>query len=220
MELILLERVEKLGQMGDVVKVKPGFARNFLLPQGKALRATDANRKRFETERAQLEAQNLERKQEAGSVAEKMADLSVVIIRAASESGQLYGSVSGRDIAEAVSEAGVTVTRTQIIIDRPIKTLGIYSQTIRLHPEVTVDVSVNVAQSAEEAEAQAERVARGEPALLTAALADQQEAAEIAAEHAAAMAAVAAEVEAEEEADAAAEAPDASEAGEDEKPAD
>ncbi|MDJ0685599.1 MAG: 50S ribosomal protein L9 [Alphaproteobacteria bacterium] len=219
MELILLERVEKLGQMGDVVKVKPGFARNFLLPQGKALRATEANRKRFETERAQLEAQNLERKQEADSVAEKMADMSVVIIRAASESGQLYGSVNGRDIAEAVSDAGVSVTRTQVVIDRPIKTLGIFDQTIRLHPEVSVAISINVAQSAEEAEAQADRVARGEPALLTAALADQQEAAEIAAEHAAAMAAVAAEVEAEEEAAAAEEAGADGEAEEGDKPA-
>lgn len=219
MELILLERVEKLGQMGDVVKVKPGFARNFLLPQGKALRATEANRKRFETERAQLEAQNLERKQEADSVAEKMTDMTVVIIRAASESGQLYGSVNGRDIAEAVSDAGVSVTRTQVVIDRPIKTLGIFDQTIRLHPEVSVAISINVAQSAEEAEAQAERVARGEPALLTAALADQQEAAEIAAEHAAAMAAVAAEVEAEEEAAAAEDAAADGEAEEGDKPA-
>ncbi len=219
MELILLERVEKLGQMGDVVKVKPGFARNFLLPQGKALRATEANRKRFETERAQLEAQNLERKQEADSVAEKMADMTVVIIRAASESGQLYGSVNGRDIAEAVSDAGVSVTRTQVVIDRPIKTLGIFDQTIRLHPEVSVAISINVAQSAEEAEAQADRVARGEPALLTAALADQQEAAEIAAEHAAAMAAVAAEVEAEEEAAAAEDAASDGDAEEGEKPA-
>ncbi len=217
MQVILLERVENLGQMGDVVTVKPGYARNYLLPQRKALRATDENRTRFETERAQLETQNLERKSEAEDVGGRLEGVSITLIRAASESGQLYGSVNGRDIAEAVSDAGVSVTRTQVVIDRPIKTLGIFDQTIRLHPEVSVAISINVAQSAEEAEAQAERVARGEPALLTAALADQQEAAEIAAEHAAAMAAVAAEVEAEEEAAAAEDAASDGDAEEGEK---
>ncbi len=198
MQIILLERVEKLGQMGDQVSVKPGFARNFLLPQGKALRATPDNIKRFETERAQLEAQNLERRQEAEAVAGKMADLSVVIIRAASEAGHLYGSVNARDVSEVVTTAGFTVTRGQIVLDKPIKTLGIFDVRIRLHPEVTVVVKVNVAQSEEEAEAQAERVARGEPAVMTAALLDQQEAAQIAAEHAESMAEAAAENEAEE----------------------
>ena len=202
MQIILLERVEKLGQMGDQVNVKPGFARNYLLPQGKALRATPDNIKRFETERAQLEAQNLERRKEAEAVAEKMADLSVVIIRAASEAGHLYGSVNARDIAEAVTAGGFTVTRGQIVLDKPIKTLGIFDLRIRLHPEVTEVVKVNVAQSEEEAEAQADRVARGEPAVMTAALLDQQEAAQIAAEHAEAMAEAAAANEAAEEAEA------------------
>lgn len=210
MQLILLERVEKLGQMGDLVTVKPGFARNFLLPQGKALRATEANKKRFDAERTQLEAQNLERRQEAEQVADKMAGLSVVIIRAASEAGQLYGSVNGRDIADAVTESGVSILKGQIVIDRPIKTLGIFDQVIRLHPEVTATISINVAQSQEEAEAQAERVARGQPALLTAAMEDQQEAARIAAEQAEAMAAVAAEVAAEEAEEAEEEASEAS----------
>ena len=182
MQIILLERVEKLGQMGDQVNVKPGFARNYLLPQGKALRATPDNVKRFETERAQLEAQNLERRKEAEAIGAKMADLSVIIIRAASEAGHLYGSVNARDIADAVTAGGFTVTRGQIILDKPIKTLGIFDLRIRLHPEVTEVVKVNVAQSEEEAQAQADRVARGEPALLTAALQDQQEAAQIAAE--------------------------------------
>lgn len=211
MQIILLERVEKLGQMGDQVNVKPGFARNYLLPQGKALRATPDNVKRFETERAQLEAQNLERRKEAEAIGAKMADLSVIIIRAASEAGHLYGSVNARDIADAVTAGGFTVTRGQIILDKPIKTLGIFDLRIRLHPEVTEVVKVNVAQSEEEAQAQADRVARGEPALLTAALQDQQEAAQIAAEHAEAMAEAAAANEAAEEADASEEAPEGNE---------
>ena len=202
MQVILLERVEKLGQMGDQVKVKPGFARNFLLPQGKALRATAENVQRFESERAQLEAQNLERRAEAEAVATKMDELTVVIIRAASEAGQLYGSVNARDIAEAVTADGFTVGRSQVILDKPIKTLGIFDVRVRLHPEVTQIVKVNVAQSEEEAEAQAERVARGEPAVMTAALLDQQEAARIAEEQSAAMAEAAAENAAEEEEDA------------------
>ncbi len=201
MQIILLERVEKLGQMGDTVSVKPGYARNFLLPKGKALRATAENLKRFEDNRAQLEAQNLERRGEAEAVAEKMGDLSVVIIRAASESGQLYGSVNARDIAEAVTEAGSTVSRGQVIMEKPIKTLGIFDYRIRLHPEVTVSVAINVAQSQDEAIAQADRVAQGLPAVLSAAALDQQEAAEIAAEQADAIAAAAEEVAAEEEAE-------------------
>jgi len=202
MQIILLERVEKLGQMGDQVKVKPGFARNYLLPQGKALRATPDNIKRFETERSQLEAQNLERRKEAEAVAEKMAALSVVIIRAASEAGHLYGSVNARDIADSVTDGGFTVTRGQVVLDKPIKTLGIFDLRIRLHPEVTQVVKVNVAQTEDEAQAQADRVARGEPAVLTAALLDQQEAAQIAAEHAEAMAEAAAANEAADEAEA------------------
>ena len=201
MQVILLERVEKLGQMGDQVTVKPGFARNFLLPQGKALRATPQNIERFETERAQLEAQNLERRTEAEAVAAKMDDLTVVIIRAASESGQLYGSVNARDISDAVTEAGFTVSRSQVVLDKPIKTLGIFDLRVRLHPEVTQIVKINVAQSEEEAQAQADRVARGEPAVLTAALLDQQEAARIAEEQSAAMAEAAAENAAAEEAE-------------------
>lgn len=167
MEVILLERVERLGQMGDVVTVKPGYARNYLLPQKKALRATDANRARFETDRAQLEAQNLERKSEADAVSTKLDGVSVVLIRAASDSGQLYGSVTARDIATSLTEAGYTVSRNQVLMERPVKTLGIFDFRIRLHPEVTSTVSVNVAKSEEEAEAQADRVARGLPALQT-----------------------------------------------------
>jgi len=172
MEVILLERVERLGQMGDVVTVKPGYARNYLLPQKKALRATEANRARFETERTQLEAQNLERKSEADSVAGRLDGVSVVLIRAASDSGQLYGSVTARDIATGLTEAGYTVTRNQVLMERPVKTLGIFEFRIRLHPEVTSTISINVAKSEEEASAQADRVARGLPALQT--LAEQE----------------------------------------------
>ncbi len=154
MEVILLERVEKLGQMGDVVSVKDGFARNFLLPQKKALRATANNKAAFEADRARLEAENLERKTEAEKVATAMADVKVVMIRAAGESGQLYGSVSSRDIAEAVAEAGVTISRSQVVLDRAIKTLGLHDVVIRLHPEVSETVVVNIARSADEAETQ------------------------------------------------------------------
>jgi len=157
-ELILLERVEKLGQMGQVVKVKPGYARNFLLPQKKALRATKENLAYFETQRAQLEASNLQRKAEATEIGAKMEGLSVVLVRQAGESGQLYGSVSARDIAEAVTEAGFTVERRQVVLDRPIKTLGLHPVRIVLHPEVAVTVTANVAQSAEEAEMQAKGI--------------------------------------------------------------
>jgi len=154
MEVILLERIEKLGQMGDVVKVKAGFARNYLLPQKKALRATDSNRGRFEQQRSQLEATNLARRQEAEAIAGKVDGLSVVLIRQAGETAQLYGSVSARDVALAVSEAGVTVERRQVLMDRPIKTLGLHQVRVALHPEVVVSVTANVAKSAAEAEAQ------------------------------------------------------------------
>jgi large subunit ribosomal protein L9 len=153
-ELILLERVEKLGQMGQRVKVRPGYARNYLLPQKKALRATEANLAYFETQRAQLEANNLARKTDAQAVAEKLEGLHVVLIRQAGESGQLYGSVSSRDIADAVTEAGFTVDRQQITLDRPIKTLGLHPVRVALHPEVAITVTANVAQSAEAAEMQ------------------------------------------------------------------
>src|SRR5690349_18666040 len=154
-DLILLERVEKLGQMGQIVKVKPGYARNFLLPQKKAMRATKENLAYFETQRAQLEANNLTRKSEAGEVGEKLEGVSVVLIRQAGESGQLYGSVAARDIAEAVTAAGFTVEKRQIVLERPIKTLGMHPVRVMLHPEVGVTVTVNVAQSEEAARMQA-----------------------------------------------------------------
>ena len=154
MEVILLERIEKLGQMGDVVKVKPGFARNYLFPRKKALRATESNRGRFEQQRSQLEATNLARRQEAEAIAGKVDGLTVVLIRQAGETAQLYGSVSARDVAQAVSEAGVTVERRQVLMDRPIKTLGLHQVRVALHPEVVVSVTANVAKSAEEAEVQ------------------------------------------------------------------
>ena len=154
-ELILLQRVEKLGQMGEVVKVKPGFARNFLLPQKKAIRASKENMARFETERAQLEAQNLKRREEAERVAERVGGLSVVVIRQAGESGSLYGSVSSRDIADACTAAGLTINRQQVVREHPIKTLGLATVRVVLHPEVVLPVTVNVARSPEEAEKQA-----------------------------------------------------------------
>lgn len=157
-ELILLQRVEKLGQMGDIVKVKPGYARNFLLPQKKALRASKENREHFEKQRAQLEAQNIKRREEAERLAERVGGLTVVIIRQAGESGSLYGSVSARDIADASTEAGLTISRSQVILQHPIKTLGLAQVRVSLHPEVTIPVTVNVARSPEEAE----RQARGE----------------------------------------------------------
>jgi large subunit ribosomal protein L9 len=154
-DLILLERVEKLGQMGQVVKVKPGYARNYLLPQKKALRATKENLAYFETQRAQLEVNNLERKSEASAVSAKLEGLVVVLIRQAGESGQLYGSVAARDIAEAVTAAGFTVDKQQIVLDRPIKALGLHPVRVMLHPEVGVTVTANVAQSADSARLQA-----------------------------------------------------------------
>ena len=157
MEVILLERIEKLGQMGDVVTVKPGFARNFLLPQKKALRASDENRSYFESQRAQLEAENLERRKDAEAVASKIEVLNIVLTRQAGDSGQLYGSVSARDIADAVSEAGVTIARGQVMLDRPIKELGLHPVRVSLHPEVQVEVTANVARNEDEAELQRER---------------------------------------------------------------
>ena len=157
-ELILLERVEKLGQMGQLVKVKPGFARNYLLPQKKALRATKENLAYFEGQRAQLEANNLQRKAEAAEVSGKLEGLTVVIVRQAGESGQLYGSVSARDIGDAVTEAGFTIEKRQVVLDRPIKNLGLHQLKVVLHPEVSVTVTANVAQSAEEAQMQAKGI--------------------------------------------------------------
>ena len=154
MQIILLERVEKLGQMGDLVNVKTGYARNFLIPQGKALRANKSNLERFEAERAQREASNLALRQDAETEAAKMQGLAVSMVRAASEMGQLFGSVTSRDIAEAVTEAGFTITRNQVIMDRSIKTLGLTDTRIRLHPEVSITVVVNIARSLAEAETQ------------------------------------------------------------------
>jgi large subunit ribosomal protein L9 len=151
MDVILLERIEKLGQIGDVVAVKPGFARNFLLPRRKALRATEENKKRFEAQRAQIEATNLSRKQEADKIAKKVDGVKIVIIRQASETGMLFGSVANRDIADGLTEAGFTVDRRQVILDKPIKTLGLHKVRVALHPEVIVTVTANVAKSADEA---------------------------------------------------------------------
>jgi large subunit ribosomal protein L9 len=154
-DLILLQRVDKLGQMGDVVKVKPGYARNFLLPQKKALRANKNTLAQFEGQRVQLEAQNIKRREEAERLSERMAGLIVVIIRQAGESGSLYGSVSSRDIADACAAASLTVNRNQVVLDQPIKTLGLTAVRLVLHPEVTLPITVNVARSVEEAEKQA-----------------------------------------------------------------
>ncbi|MEM6414771.1 MAG: 50S ribosomal protein L9 [Pseudomonadota bacterium] len=161
MELILLERVENLGQMGDVVKVRPGYARNYLLPQKKALRANDTNKKIFETQRAELEARNLERKKDADAAASKLDGRSFVVIRQASETGMLYGSVSTRDIAETASADGVQIARSQVRLDKPLKTLGISKVRIVLHPEVTATIEINIARSEDEAL----RQARGENVL-------------------------------------------------------
>lgn len=155
MEVVLLERVEKLGQMGDVVRVKEGYARNFLLPQQKALRATKANLAFFETRRAQFEARNLELKGEAERIAETLNGQSFVLLRSASESGNLFGSVTARDIADAATEGGVTVEKRQIALDKPIKELGLHPIRIILHPEVDAEIKINVARTQEEAEIQA-----------------------------------------------------------------
>ncbi|HTY70721.1 MAG TPA: 50S ribosomal protein L9 [Alphaproteobacteria bacterium] len=182
MDVILLERIERLGQMGDVVKVKPGFARNYLLPQKKALRATKENREYFEKQRAQLEAQNLTRRQDAEKVSSKLDGISVIIIRQAGEFGQLYGSVTTRDIATAITAAGFTVDRRQIMLDVPIKTLGLHKTRVALHPEVTVSVTLNVAPSEEEAAMQAAGKAAGAPATAEAEAAAEAAAAAPAAE--------------------------------------
>lgn len=187
MDVILLERVTKLGQMGEVVKVRDGFARNFLLPNGKALRATKANRERFEHMKVELEARNLERRKDAEMVAEKLNGQTVVMLRQAGESGQLYGSVSTRDIADGLIAAGFNLDRHQIVLNHPIKTLGLHAVPVTLHPEVEVSVNVNVARNADEAERQARgedvRTARDEDAEIEAELAEAR--AEVAAEVAA-----------------------------------
>lgn len=155
MEVVLLQRVEKLGQMGDVVTVKDGYARNFLLPQEKALRATKANMAQFEAQRAQLEARNLEAKGEAERVAKDLDGQQFVIIRQASEAGALYGSVTARDAAEAATEGGFTVEKRQVVLEKPVKELGLHPMRVILHPEVDATITINVARSAEEAELQA-----------------------------------------------------------------
>jgi large subunit ribosomal protein L9 len=170
MEVILLERVEKLGAMGEVVKVKDGFARNYLLPQGKALRATQANREKFERDRSVLEARNAERRSGAEGESEKLAGKSFIILRQAGESGQLYGSVTTRDIAVAASQTGIAVSRNHVLLEQPIKTIGLHKVRIALHPEVISDVQVNVARTQDEADAQA----RGE--VLTGTLSEREEA--------------------------------------------
>ncbi|MEJ1990968.1 MAG: 50S ribosomal protein L9 [Maritimibacter sp.] len=155
MQVILLERVAKLGQMGEVVDVKPGYARNFLLPQGKALTASKANIAGFEAQKAQLEARNLETKKEAEAAGEKLDGQQFIVIRSASDSGSLYGSVTPRDAADAATEAGFTVDKKQIVLKGPIKDLGLHSVEVRLHPEVEVEIVLNIARSQEEAELQA-----------------------------------------------------------------
>jgi len=171
MEVILLERIEKLGQMGDVVNVRAGYARNYLLPQKKALRATEANKKQFEARRAQLEATNLERRSDAEKLGEKLNGLSVVIVRQAGDAGQLYGSVNARDIAVAVSQAGIAIARQQVGLQNPIKALGLYPVRVLLHPEVAVTVTANIARSEEEAKVQA----KTGKAVLTGAAAEAEE---------------------------------------------
>ena len=192
MEIILLERVENLGQMGDLVTVKPGYARNFLLPKGKAIRATAENRAKFDSDRAQLEAENLAKKSEAEKVAEKMEGLSVTLIRAASEMGQLYGSASSRDIANAATAAGFTVNKSQIDMNTAVKTLGIFPVRVILHPEVSLEIKVNIARSEDEA---AEQLKLGRAILSDTAEREREEAAAAAAEAEARMAAQEAEEE-------------------------
>ncbi|WP_075290312.1 50S ribosomal protein L9 [Pararhizobium arenae] len=155
MQVILLERVAKLGQMGETVKVRDGFARNYLLPLGKALRANEANKKRFEAERATLEARNLERKSEAQAVAETLDGKSFVVVRSAGETGQLYGSVAARDIVEVLAAEGFNIGRNQVDLNQPIKSIGLHTVVLHLHSEVEINITVNVARSADEAERQA-----------------------------------------------------------------
>lgn len=189
MQVILLERVEKLGTIGDEVVVKNGFARNFLIPQGKALLATDANRARFEAERAQIEARNESARTEAASAGETLNGETFVLVRQAGENGYLFGSVSARDIAEVATAAGKKVEKRQVLLNAPIKTIGLHEVEIRLHPEVTVTVSANIARSEDEAE----RQAAGENVIETALAAERAAQDEQASE----MAAIAAEVAAE-----------------------
>ncbi len=155
MQVILLERVAKLGQMGEVVNVKDGYARNFLLPQGKAMRASESNIKSFEAQKAQLEARNLETRKEAEAAAEKLNGQTFVVIRSASDAGALYGSVTTRDAADAATEAGFSVNRAQVVLTQPIKELGLHTVSVVLHPEVSAEITLNVARSNEEAEVQA-----------------------------------------------------------------
>jgi large subunit ribosomal protein L9 len=173
MEVILLERVAKLGQMGDVVRVKDGFARNFLLPKGKALRATKDNRARFETMKTQLEARNLEQQGEARGVATNLDGQNFVVLRQASETGQLYGSVSAREVADLLTDAGFIVNRSQIVLNAPIKSIGLHIVPVALHPEVEITIKISVARSADEAE----RLARGEDITLSREAAEAAEAA-------------------------------------------
>ena len=186
MQVILMERVEKLGQMGDVVNVKPGFARNFLLPKGKALRATEESIKHFQTQKSQLEAQNIERKSEAEAVSTKMDGATIILVRQAGEAGQLYGSVNARDIALALNEGGFNVDRNQVRLEQPIKLLGLHDVSITLHPEVSITVKANVARSEDEAQIQAETgralLSQAEEEAL--AKAEEPEAAEVAADEA------------------------------------
>lgn len=172
MDIILLERVDKLGAIGDVVTVRDGYARNFLLPQNKALRATEANKKRFDAMRAELESRNAETRSNAQSTGEKLEGQSFTLIRQAGESGQLYGSVSARDVADAAEAAGFSVPRAAVVLEKPIKTLGIHPIKVRLHPEVVVNISLNVARSADEAE----RQAKGEDVIKAAQLEEREQA--------------------------------------------
>ena len=192
MQIILLEKVERLGNLGEIVNVKPGFARNYLLPQGKALRATKDAIAKFEAEKSAIEKLNSNKKSEAEKVAEKIDGKTIVIIRSASDSGQLYGSVTTRDIATSISElSGDNITRNNVILENPIKSIGYFDFKIKLHPEVIAKIKINVAQSEEVAELQAERVARGESAVITPAEEDAKIAAEIAKAQAGEMAEIA-----------------------------
>ena len=155
MEIILLERVAKLGQMGEIVRVKDGYARNFLLPTGKALRATEANKQKFEGQRVELEARNLERKKEAEEIGSKLNGFTFPVIRSAGETGQLYGSVSARDISDSLNEAGYIVSRAQVAMEQPLKTIGMHVVAISLHPEVDITITANIARSPDEATRQA-----------------------------------------------------------------
>jgi large subunit ribosomal protein L9 len=182
MQVILLERIARLGQMGDVVRVRDGYARNFLLPQGKALRATEDNRKRFESDRVHLEARNLERKKEAEAVAVKVDGKSFTVIRQAGETGQLYGSVTARDLVDILETGGFSVARSQVVLHQPLKTIGLHTVIIALHPEVESKVTINVARSDDEAERQAHGEDLSMPVMETETEAEAETAAEEGAE--------------------------------------